>query len=226
MAFSQKPKTADAYYAEGLAFLEQNKLQDALSSFNKAITKNTKHYKAYTQAGLILVRLNNKEDALTCLKTAIKLKKDNAIAYNGLGVLYKNVIGKPDSSLFYFKKLVLLNADTSAEINYNIGWSFNALQLQDSAIVYLKKALAINNDYRPAYREIAYSYHKLKKYNEAIEQFNKNIAVSKIDLPYFYIGMCYLELNQKENALKTYEELKVINPKLAESLKKKIDEKK
>jgi len=108
-----QPKTADENYAVGLKLVKEEKLKESLPFFNKAITLNPKHVNAFTQAGLIFVRLQNQTDALTCLKTAIKLKKNNTIAYNGLGVLYKNVIGKADSALFYFKKLTFYKADTT-----------------------------------------------------------------------------------------------------------------
>ena len=38
-----------------------------------------------------------------------------------------------------------------------------------------------------------------------------------------YSGYSYMELNQKDNALKMYEELNKLNPKMAAALKKRLD---
>jgi tetratricopeptide (TPR) repeat protein len=158
-----QPKTAEENYTEGLKLVGEQKLQEALPFFNKAIKLNPRHYNAYTQAGLVFVKLQNKTDALVCLKAAVKLKKDNAIAYSSLGNLYKNVVGKPDSALFYFKKLVTIKADTTSEACYNIGWCYNAIQKYDSAIICLKKAIQLNNNFKTGYREISYSFYQQKK---------------------------------------------------------------
>lgn len=221
-----QPKTADENYNEGLLLVGQEKFKDALPFFNKAITLNPKHVNAFTQAGLVFVRLQNQADALTCLKTAVKLKKNNTIAYNGLGVLYKNVIGKADSALFYFKKLANYKADTTIEACYNIGWGYNAIQKYDSAIVYLKKALVLNNDFKSGYKEIAYSYYKAKKLQECLDYFKSRLAISVVDVNLYYIGLMNSELGYKEEAMKYYEQLKIINEKSAASLLKKIENKK
>jgi tetratricopeptide (TPR) repeat protein len=221
-----QPKTADENYVEGLKLVEQQKPQDALSFFNKAVTLNPKHYNAYIQAGLIYVKMQNSADALTCLKTAVKLKKDNAIAYNALGVLYKNVIAKPDSALYYFKKLALVKADTTTEACYNIGWGFNAIKQYDSAIVYLKKALVINNNFKGGYREISYSYYKANKMKEPSDYFKSRLAISVVDINLYYIGLMSSELGNKEEAMKYYEQLKPLNERSAANLLKKIENKK
>ncbi len=221
-----QPKTAEQNYIEGVKLVEQQKLQEALPFFNKAITLNSKHYKAYTEAGLIFIRLQNKADGLTCLKTAVKLKKDYTIAYNGLGVLYKNVIGKPDSALFYFKKLTLYKADTTTEACYNIGWGYNAMQKYDSAIVYLKKSLAINNNFKSGYKEISYSYYKSNKMQEALNYFKSRLAISVVDVNLYYIGLLNNELGNKEEAMKYHDQLKPLNERSAASLLKKIEVKK
>jgi len=42
-------------------------------------------------------------------------------------------------------------------------------------------------------------------------------------VPLLYTGYCYIELKQKEEALKVYEELNKLNPKTGEAFKKKVD---
>jgi tetratricopeptide (TPR) repeat protein len=221
-----QPKTADENYAEAMMLVKQGKVPESLPYFNAAIKINPKHGDAYLQAGIVLTMLNKTSDALMCLKVAQKLKKNNAAVLNSLGVLYKNGIGKPDSALFYFKKLVPLKADTTIEYCYNIGWGYNATSKYDSAIKYLKKAIAINNDFKSGYKEISYSFYKGNKMKEGLEYFKSRLAISVVDVNLYYIGLMNSELGNKEEAMKYYEQLKSLNERSAESLLKKIEWKK
>ncbi|MEI8059512.1 MAG: hypothetical protein WCG67_05085, partial [Ferruginibacter sp.] len=93
------------------------------------------------------------------------------------------------------------------------------------AIKYALKALDVDNNYRPAYNELAHAYRSLKAYQECIDQFKKNVTISVNEQPLYYSGLCYLELNDKAGAEKMFEELKKINSKSADALRKKIDTK-
>jgi tetratricopeptide (TPR) repeat protein len=224
-SFAQ-PKTAQENYAEAMKLVKQGKIPESVPFFNAAIKLNPKHGDAYLQAGIVLTMLNQPNDALICLKQAQKLKKNNAVVFNSLGVLYKNGIGKPDSALFYFKKLIPIKADTSVEYCYNIGWGFNATKQYDSAIKYLKKAIAINNNFKAGYKEISYSFYKGNKMQEGLDYFKSRLAISVVDVNLYYIGLMNSELGNKEEALKYYEQLKLLNERSAASLLKKIEEKK
>lgn len=221
-----QPKTADENYAEAMNLVKQGKIPESVPFFNAAIKINPKHGDAYLQAGIVLTMLNKATDALICLKQAQKLKKNNAALFNSLGVLYKNGIGKADSALYYFKKLVPIKADTTVEACYNIGWGYNATQQYDSAIKYLKKSLDINNDFKTGYKEISYAFYKSKKMQEGLDYFKSRLAISVVDVNLYYIGLMYNELGNKEEAMKYHDQLKAINERSAASLLKRIEGKK
>ncbi|MBP6430653.1 MAG: tetratricopeptide repeat protein [Ferruginibacter sp.] len=221
-----QPKTADENYVEAMRLVKQGKIPESVPFFNAAIKLNPKHGDAYLQAGIVLTMLNKPTDALICLKQAQKLKKNNATVFNSLGVLYKNGFGKPDSALYFFKKLVPLKADTTVEACYNIGWGYNASQQYDSAIKYLKKSLDINNDFKTGYKEISYSFYKGNKMKEGLEYFKSRLAISVVDVNLYYIGLINSELGNKEEAMKYHEQLKAINERSAASLLKRIEGKK
>lgn len=213
---------AKAFYDSGIVLKNKNMFPEALEAFNKAIALNKKYDSAYLQAAQLHVNSRNFDYALFNLKKAIAISPKMTSALFALGMLYR--VSKPnvDSALFFFLK-ALKTDSTSKETLCNVAWCYNAKQDYDNAIIFAIKSLDVDNGYKPAYNELGHAYHLTKRYEEGLVQFRKNLAISVVDLPMYYIGMIYIELKDKESALKQYEELKKINERSAAALKKRID---
>ena len=101
------------------------------------------------------------------------------------------------------------------------------IQQFEKAILYSGKLLEMDINNRKAYNEMAHAYHATKKYDEALVVFKKYAAISTCELPLYYAGLVYLELNQFDNVQQTMDELtKTGFQKSAEGLKKRWDLKK
>jgi len=209
-------------YRTGVQLKEQQKLPEALSAFEASVKTYNKFDSAQFELGTMYLTLGKTDEALVRFHNAIALSPDMTSALMMIGKVYRDYTHTFDSSLLYYKKAAATN-DTIVEIFYSIAWNFNAMGEFDSAIVYGKKALEINNNYKPAYGELAHAYRRALKYSEAIEQFKKNLAISTVDLALLYSGYCYTELKNKEGALAMYEELKKVNEKMSQALKRVID---
>ena len=221
-ATAQKGNTAVAFFKSGIDFKNKNMFPEALASFNKAISLNKNYDAAFLETGDIYLKTGNIDYAINDFKKAISINPANTAALFSLGKVYRDVRPDYDSALIYFKAAVEMDS-TNKEYFYSIAWCYNAKGENESAIPFAIKALEIDNTYKPGYNELGHAYRRTKKFAEAIEQFKKNLAVSVVDLPLYYSGLCYTELKDKEGALKQYEELKKINEKMAESLKRAID---
>lgn len=219
---SQPYNNAQGFYKAGLNFKNKNMFMDALTSFKRAIALNKSFDSAYVEIADIQVRAGMPDSAVFYLNKALSINPSMNTALIALGNLYRDVKPNYDSAITCYN-LALKTDSTNKVTYYSLAWCYNAKTEYEKAIPYAVKALDIDNDYRPAYGELGHAYRRTGKFAEAIEQFKKNSAISKIDLPVFYAGMCYTELNDKEGALRQYEELKKINEKMAASLKKKID---
>ena len=111
------------------------------------------------------------------------------------------------------------------ETFFNICWCYNAKKEFEKAVTYAQKALDLDINYRAPYSELGFSYHALYKLDDAIELFKKYIGKTTCDLPLYYSGICYLELKQFDNVQNMIDELKKMNSKLADALKKRWDKK-
>jgi tetratricopeptide (TPR) repeat protein len=211
------------YYKKGIEMKDKNMFPEAMEAFRMAISLNKKFDSAYLELVGLDMRFEKTDSAIVCLRNAIAANPKMVIAHIALGKIYRDIKPNFDSALIYFSNAAQIDSLNKETIN-NIAWCYNAKKEYVNAIPYAIRAIAIDSLYRPAYGELAHAYRYSKNYTGCIEQFKKYFTITPpIDLPYFYCGMCYTELNEKENALKMYDELMKINPKMAGSLKKKID---
>jgi tetratricopeptide (TPR) repeat protein len=221
---AQPPKPSPALIAfnNGKAFRDKGMLKESIASFNKAISLDKKYDSAYLEIAKIYATTGKPDSAVMVLHKAVKFIPGFAGAYILIGNLYRDNIKNQDSAIANY--LIALKIDSSNKNTYySLAWCSNAKGYYREAIKYGIKSLEIDNNYKPAYNELGHAYRQLKAYEECVNQFKKNLAISVNELPMLYSGYCYTELNQKENALKMYEDLNKINPKMAAALKKKLD---
>ncbi|WP_462254044.1 tetratricopeptide repeat protein [Ferruginibacter sp.] len=219
---AQPPKQAIAFYKTGVRFQEKGMFYEAIAAYKKAISLNKKYDSAYLRTGAIYTKINKADSAIIILKNAVKVIPDFSKGYIELGNIYRDIKSNPDEAITNYLN-ALKTDSTNKVIFYSLAWCNNAKKYYREAIKYGIKALEIDNDYKAAYNELGHAYHQLNANEECIAQFKKNLAVSINDLPLLYTGFCYTELKQKDEALKIYEELKKINARMAEGLKRKID---
>ncbi|MEY2916584.1 MAG: hypothetical protein RIS73_298 [Bacteroidota bacterium] len=223
-ATAQPVKQATVFFKAGVNFEEKGLFNEAVASYKKATVLNKKYDSAYLRQALLYTKISKADSAIIVLKNAAKQKPGFVDAFITMGNIYRDIKNEPDEAITNY--LMALNIDSTNKVTfYSLAWCYNSKKYFREAIRYAIKALEIDNNYKPAYNELGHAYNQLKAYDECIAQFKKNLAVSVNELPLLYSAFSYLELNQKDAALKMYEALKKINPKMAEGLKKKIDAK-
>jgi superkiller protein 3 len=219
---AQPAKQATVFYKNGLAFEQKAMFNEAIASFKKAISLNKKYDSAYLEAATVYSKISLPDSAIWLLNSAIKTNPAFANGYAAIGSIYRNDKKNIDTAIIYYLKAV--QKDSLNKLFFtDLAWCYNAKENYREAVKYGVKALDIDNNYKSAYNELGHAYRALKAYEECIAQFKKNLAISVNELPLLYSGYCYTELHQKEDALKIYEALNKLNPKMASALKKKID---
>lgn len=86
------------------------------------------------------------------------------------------------------------------------GLYFNYINEPQKAIVYLDSCLRLDFTYMYAYREKAIALYQEKKYEEAIKVLSRAVTLqNNFDEGYYWMGKCYEKLNQKEEAIQSYQ---------------------
>jgi len=138
----------------------------------------------------------------------------NAIDWYNQGVNYRKQGNIYQAIACYQKSLTI--APNFFWANNNIGHNYNEIGENDNAIPYLKRAISIEPQNPFAYSNMGgvylakYDYYKTIEYSQkAIDlkdnyntYLNKYGAVNRFNFsePYYYIGVAYYKLNNKEKA--------------------------
>lgn len=226
MAFSntnaQRIQSANDFFKGGVSFAEKGYFTEALFSFKKAISINNKLDSAYIELANTYLKINNADSAILVLNKAIFIIPTFTNAYLTLGNIYRDHKPNYPEAIQNYSKAVELDS-TNKLTYYSLAWCHNAIKDYVKAIPFALKALAIDIEYRIAYNELGHAYRFSGLFNEAIITFQKLLNIKVVDLPLLYMGLCYAEIKDKEGAVKAYDELLKVNPRMAASLKKKID---
>ncbi len=143
---------AAIYNGIGQALFNQNKVDEAIAQYNKAINLNPKYAIYYNNFALALIQKNKLEDAIKNLRKAIELDSFLASAYNNLGV----ALGKQEKleeSLMQYRKAI--ETDPDLGISYqNYGFTLKNLEKLETEITRLRE----NVDFIPS-RNLALAYY-------------------------------------------------------------------
>ncbi len=222
MAIAQPPKQAVALYKKAGEFKEKGMFNEAIASYTNALAIDKKYDSAYLQLAQLYTSITQVDNAVRVLREGVHQIPGFTTAYITLGNLYRDNLKNYAEAINCYQA-ALQTDSTNKTTYYALAWCNNAKEYYRDAIKYAIKALDIDNNYIPAYNELGHAYRGLKAYDECIAQLKKNLARSVNQVPLLYLGFCYTELKQKDEALKVYEDINKLNPKMAEALKKKID---
>ncbi len=155
--------------------------QTAITAPEATVRANPDSAGAQFELGNAYVESGQLEQALTAYQKAIELDPDYQDAYANLGVVYYQLQQFDLATLQYQKALELDPND--GEVAYNLG------------ALYLQHALSNDNDQPDP-----------DLLNQAVSQLKQAIEMSP-DLaePYFSLGVAYAALNQKEEAIQSFE---------------------
>ena len=162
----QKTSMADEYVQLGQTLLGNEKPEDALEFFDKALLEDGMHYDAYVSRGIALIMLRRTDEARESLERAIKIQKDSPDAWFHLGNL-DLLEGKPENGIEHYNKAVAfgLSGDT---VYFNLGLLYEMKEDMDEAVRNYNKAIQLDGN-NPTYRSKKAALQiRVGKYAEAI----------------------------------------------------------
>ncbi|MDX2243295.1 MAG: tetratricopeptide repeat protein [Leptolyngbyaceae cyanobacterium bins.302] len=136
--------TANDYVEQGKAFYFENRFEDAIAAYDKALHMEPDNHKAWFSRGAVLVKLQKIDEALKAYDRALELKPDLAEAWFGRGT----VLAKQQDlagAIAAYEQAIVLKPD------FFLAWfgkaRCEALQGNlDVALASLKQAMELNSD--------------------------------------------------------------------------------
>lgn len=128
-------RTSEQWLLLGNILQDENKSDDAVFMYNKAIICDEKNYKAHYNLGNLYLEQNKPNLAITEFKKVNKYNPDFAYGYYNLGCAYLK-INKPKNAKWQFYKAIDLNNQVP-DFYYNLAYTFKLLNKEKQANSYL-----------------------------------------------------------------------------------------
>ena len=104
---------AEVYYKQGVGYVKDGKLHEAVAEFEKAIEISPEHFRAHAYLGFTYDAEGRLDEAIHEYEKAISLNPDFAAAYYGLAVIYnkKGMFDRAERELEIYKWLSESNTE-------------------------------------------------------------------------------------------------------------------
>ena len=151
---------------------------------------------------------NNYEKSITACDKIInsqkynKKRKANALV-NKCAALGKRE--KYDELIFTCEKAIKINPNIRIA-NYNIGWAYAKKNDRIKAVLFYKRELETNPNYKSALNELCYQSLNLNHYIEALGYCKKSILLdSEQKIPFYNLAVTYKELGYFKAAVDSFD---------------------
>jgi tetratricopeptide (TPR) repeat protein len=162
------------HYNLGTELKAQDKVDEAIEHFHKALQLRPAYAEAHNNLGLAYVKKGELESAIQSFRMAVQLKPDAPFAIN-IGLALKKQ-GKVDEAIKQWEELLWTNPDC-AEAHYNIAIAMIEQGELDGAIEHFADAIRIEPGRANVHNDFGVALFGKNRIYEAIEAFKKAILL-------------------------------------------------
>jgi tetratricopeptide (TPR) repeat protein len=175
------PAIARYYNREGGKSLEQNKMAEALSSFQRAVSLDPENYEAQYNLAHSYERVFDYDKAITGYQKTVELKPDFNDAYNNLAhsyIMYRSDYKRALDVLSNLLASPIKNDETKYAAYKNRGWAFLGLQQFKLAEKDFRLAIEVQ-DFAEAHCMLGEALSNLGEKDDAVIEWGKCLEMSK-----------------------------------------------
>jgi len=202
-----------AYCNLGNIYKEQGKLEEAIRFYQYAISIQPNVPEIHSNLGDAFKDSNRFDEAIQVYLQAIEIKPNIAQVHASIGfVFYQKLVELDD---------VLDGSNTqndNSEFHGKVSDSLKVTSYLEKVIQYYQQALEINPVYSAdVCNNLGVAYAKMKRFEEAIQQYNKAIGIdAQYDEAYGNLGQALHEQKRLEEAISAYQKAIDIGPECTE----------
>lgn len=221
-AISIADTSKEAYVNIGLAYFQQNEIEDAVKTLDQGISKFPEEYRLYYIKGLSLQRINKEPEAIQYFEKAVEMNPDDLGMLSTLALAYDTQGNFSKSTEIYEMALKIDPQNALVLNNYAYNLSERGDKL-DKALEMSKIAVEKEPGNASYLDTIGWIYFKLKKYKLAKENIEKSLSVNPNSAVVLeHLGDVYKEMKDSASALKYWKLSLEKNPQ-NNSLREKIE---
>ncbi|MDP2142532.1 MAG: tetratricopeptide repeat protein [Gallionella sp.] len=167
---------APLYFNLGNAYQSLGRLDEAGSSFGKAIELNSSYVAALNNLGIVFQQQGRLESAINCFRRALELQPSFAELYSNLGdVMREN--RQFAVAIELIERSIALNSDFPNS-HFHLGKAFHDIGEPERALACFHRALELNPDYSEAILGIAGTLYEQGKFDAARSQVERALQIT------------------------------------------------
>ncbi len=208
--FSADSLSAQEQFNAGYSFGILNKLEDALSAYDRALALDPNHVLAWYNKGVSLSELKCHDEALGAYDHALAIDPNDIESWMGRDTAL-NSLSRYEEALAANDRATTLDPNNLVAW-YNKAVTLNELIRYDEAIAASDRAIAIDANCVNAWVVKGAALNKLKRYEEAIPACDHALALDASDVIAWYNKAVALnELKLYEAAISAYDRTLALN---------------
>ena len=210
------PDQAAAHLRRGALLHQQGRLDDALASYDLALSIRPDYPEVLNNSGALLQDLKRHDRALASYDRAVALKPDYADAHYNRSILLRE-LGRADDALASCDAALALRPDNADALNHR-GMTLQDLGRSDEALASYDRAVALRPDFPEAHYNRGITLGRLGRHDDALAGYDSALAL-KPDYAEAHNnrGTTLRFLNRLDEALASYDRAIALDPGYAEA---------
>jgi CHAT domain-containing protein/Tfp pilus assembly protein PilF len=202
---------AEFWYNQGVTLYELGRNEEALASFDQAISLQPDYYQAWDNQGAVLIKLGRHKKALASFDRAISLQPDYYQAWRGRGVVL-GMLGRHKEALANFDQAISLQPDYYKTWE-NRGVALSKLGRNEEALANFDQAISLQPDFYQAWDNRGAVLSELGRNEEALASYNQAISLQPDDYQVWdNRGFVLGKLGRYEEALANFDQAISLQP--------------
>ena len=213
---SLQSKQAELYFGAGTQSLMAKEYTEALKNLLEANRLDPNNHEILTNLGMAYYFKGEKNLAIKTLKESVKINNKNSDAKLNLASIYYKDGDFDNAEKLYKKVLADLTYDKQARTYYNLGLlELQARRDSVAAESYFKKSIKEDDNYCPAYYQLASIQYQRRQFNTALKNFKEASMGTCYEsaAPHYYQALAMIELRRFEEARIKLDDIETRFPK-------------
>ncbi|WP_103669503.1 tetratricopeptide repeat protein [Pseudanabaena sp. BC1403] len=199
------------WYEKGLIHAAANEYEEAINSYDYALSIRSDYPEACNSRGNALVNLGRYQEAIRAYDRALAINSDYNEAWQNRGIALAN-LGKNEKAIISYDRALAISPKDH-KVLYSRGNALFNLGRHEESIIFYDKALDIKTDNHQIWNNRGNALFHLGRYEEAIESYNKALEIKPND----YKVLCdrsntLFNLGRYEEAIESYDKALEIKP--------------
>ncbi|QLE56662.1 tetratricopeptide repeat protein [Nostoc sp. TCL26-01] len=206
-----REQNAIAHNDLGVDLYNQNKLNEAIAEYRKAIELDPNFALAHVNLGVALKAQGKLDEAITAYRQAIKIDPNSRNAHYNLGISLK-AQGKLDEAIAAYRQAIKIDPNY-VNAHHNLGITLKAQGRLDEAIAAYRQAIKIDPNFALAHNGLGDALDDQGKLDEAIAAYRQAIEIDPNYLDAHYnLGISLKAQGKLDGAIAAYRQAIEIDP--------------